>query len=71
MVNAIAETGKPVEIIHIQKLGGRVVQFRQAECCTETCSKYFAATEEAVDINNVVMSIKCGASDNLGMASTV
>lgn len=71
LVNAIAETGKPVEIIHIQKLGGtsRAIQ-AGIDAAQKLVQNISPLQREAVDISNVVMSIKCGASDaTSGMAS--
>ncbi|MDM8216313.1 UxaA family hydrolase [Desulfovibrio piger] len=68
---AIRATGKPVEIIHIQELGGpsRGIQAgidaaRRLVCAVSGLQR------QPVDVSNIVMSIKCGASDSTsGMAS--
>lgn len=71
MVREIAATGKPVEIIHIQELGG-VTKAIQAG--TDIARRMVIAASglqrQPVDVSNIVMAIKCGASDTTsGMAS--
>lgn len=71
LVKEIAETGKPVEMIHIQELGGTS---RAIQAGTDIAQKLVIeaslSQREETDISNVVMSIKCGASDTTsGMAS--
>ncbi|NLJ41029.1 MAG: UxaA family hydrolase [Clostridiales bacterium] len=71
MVEAIAATGKPVEIIHIQELGGtsRAIQ-EGTDLAQKLVQKISGIQREALDISNLIMSIKCGASDaTSGMAS--
>lgn len=71
MVKEIASTGKPVEIIHIQELGG-VSKAIQAgtDIARRMVIEASGLQRQPVDISNVVMAIKCGASDTTsGMAS--
>ena len=71
MVREIAATGKHVEIIHIQELGG-VSKAIQAgtDIARRMVIEVSALQREAADVSNIVMSIKCGASDTTsGMAS--
>ncbi len=64
-------TGKPVEIIGIQELGGVSCAIHKGiDLASELTRKISGEQRTAVDIKNVVMSIKCGASDaTSGMAS--
>ena len=67
----IADSGKPVSVVRIQELGGtsRAIQagIDQAQALVMAAS---AQQREEADISNVIMSIKCGASDTTsGMAS--
>ena len=67
----ISSTGKPVELIEIQELGGmsRAIQ-RGTDLAQALALKISGLQRETVDISNVVMGIKCGASDTTsGMAS--
>lgn len=67
----ISSTGKPVELIEIQELGGmsRAIQ-RGTDLAQALAQKISGLQRETVDISNVVMGIKCGASDTTsGMAS--
>lgn len=71
MLKEIRETGKPVDIIRAQELGGTS---RAIQAGTDLAQKMVLATSgllrEECDISNLVMSIKCGASDTTsGMAS--
>ena len=71
MLREIGETGKPVDIIRVQELGGmsRSIQagIDIAQKMVLDCSGF---QREECDISNLVMSIKCGASDTTsGMAS--
>ncbi|MCI7568825.1 MAG: UxaA family hydrolase [Desulfovibrio sp.] len=68
---AIRATGKPVEIIHIQELGGptRGIQVGMDAARRLVCA-VSGLQRQPVDVSNIVMSIKCGASDSTsGMAS--
>lgn len=67
----IAATGKRVEIIHIQELGG-VSKAIQAgtDLARDLVISVSGLQRQLVDVSNIVMSIKCGASDTTsGMAS--
>lgn len=71
MLKEIRETGKPVDIIRAQELGGTS---HAIQAGTDLAQKMVLATSgllrEECDISNLVMSIKCGASDTTsGMAS--
>lgn len=71
MVKEIAATGKHVEIIHIQELGG-VSKAIQAgiDIARQLVIEVSSYQRQPVDISNVVMAIKCGASDaTSGLAS--
>lgn len=71
MYQEISATGKPVEIIHIQKLGG-VSKAIQAgtDIARRLVLQVSGLQRELVDISRAVMAIKCGASDTTsGMAS--
>ncbi|NMF06174.1 UxaA family hydrolase [Clostridium beijerinckii] len=71
MLQTIAKTGKPVEIIRIQELGGasRAIQ-AGIDAAQKLVLKVSPMQRELVDISNVTMAIKCGASDTTsGMAS--
>ena len=67
----IKATGKPVEIIHIQELGGtsRAIQ-AGIDAAQRLVQEISGIQRVPVDISNLVMSIKCGGSDaTSGMAS--
>lgn len=71
LVAGIRSTGKPVEVVRIQELGGmsRAIQ-AGTDLAQELVLKISELQRESVDISNLVMSIKCGASDaTSGMAS--
>ena len=71
LVKEIAATGKPVEVIRIQELGGmsRAVQ-EGTDLAQKLAIEISGLQREEVDISNVVMGIKCGGSDTTsGMAS--
>ncbi len=67
----IRKTGKPVEVIRIQELGGVTNAIREGTNLARKLAMGIASQQrEPVDISRVVMSIKCGASDaTSGMAS--
>ena len=71
LVEAIAKTGKPVEIIRIQELGGVSRAISAGIDAAQKLSMAISTSHrQPVDISNVVMAIKCGASDaTSGMAS--
>jgi len=71
IVEEIRATGKPCEIIRIQELGGtsRAIQ-AGIDAAQRLVQQISVQQREEVDISEVVMSIKCGASDTTsGMAS--
>lgn len=71
MLETIAKTGKPVKIIRIQELGGvsRAIQ-AGIDAAQELVGQISGLQREPADLSNVVMAIKCGASDaTSGMAS--
>lgn len=67
----IAQSGKPVEIIHIQELGGmsRAIQ-AGVDKAQSLAQKISGLQRQPIDPAEIVMSIKCGGSDaTSGMAS--
>lgn len=71
MYRELKATGKPVEIIHIQELGG-VSKAIQAgtDIARRLVIEASGLQREAVDLSRIMMAIKCGASDTTsGMAS--
>lgn len=71
LVAELEATGKPVRKIGIQELGGtsRAIQ-AGIDAAQELVMQVSGMQREPVDISNVVMAIKCGASDTTsGMAS--
>lgn len=71
IVEEIRAAGKPVEIIHIQELGGtsRAIQ-AGIDAAQSLVQQISGLQREPTDISNLIMSIKCGASDTTsGMAS--
>jgi altronate dehydratase large subunit len=71
VAEGIARTGKPVETVRIQELGGTSRAIGACMDAAEALSiKISGQQREAVDISNFIMSIKCGGSDaTSGMAS--
>ena len=71
LVEEIRAAGKPVEIIRIQELGGTAPAIaRGIEEARELVLAISAQQRVEAGIENVIMSIKCGASDTTsGMAS--
>lgn len=67
----IRATGKPVEIIRIQELGGVSAAIKAGiDAAQELVMEISGMQRQEVDISRVTMSIKCGASDTTsGMAS--
>ena len=67
----IRATGKPVEIIRIQELGGVSAAIKAGiDAAQELVMEISGMQRQAVDISRVTMSIKCGATDTTsGMAS--
>jgi len=71
IVEEIRACGKPCEIIRIQELGGtsRAIQ-AGIDAAQRLVQEISGLQRETCDISNVVMAIKCGASDTTsGMAS--
>jgi altronate dehydratase large subunit len=71
LVSEISASGKHVELIRIQELGG-VSNAIQAglDAARRLVIEVSGLQRQPVDISNVIMSIKCGASDTTsGMAS--
>lgn len=67
----IAATGKRVEIIHIQELGGvsKAIQLG-TDLARDLAISVSGLQRQPVNVSNIIMSIKCGASDTTsGMAS--
>ena len=71
LVEEISKTGKPVEIIRIQKLGGTSNAIAAGiDAAQKLAIGISGLQREPVDISNYIMSIKCGASDaTSGLAS--
>lgn len=71
MYEELCATGKPVEIIHIQALGGVSKAIREGtDIARRLAIQISGLQREEADISHVVMAIKCGASDTTsGMAS--
>ena len=71
MVKEISATGKRVEIIHIQELGGVSKAIMAGTNIARRLAIEASGMQRSpADISNVVMAIKCGASDTTsGMAS--
>lgn len=67
----IKATGKPVEIIHIQELGGTSSSIQAGIDAAQRLVQEISGIQRVpADISNLVMSIKCGGSDTTsGMAS--
>lgn len=71
LVQEILKSGKPVEIIYIQKLGGvsRAIS-AGIDAASRLVQSISSLQREAADISSVALAIKCGASDaTSGMAS--
>jgi len=71
LYNEIKASGKPVEIIRIQELGGTAAAIRAGiDAAQRLVQEISGLQREEADISEVVMSIKCGASDaTSGLAS--
>lgn len=71
MVKELRDIGKPVDIIRIQELGGtsRAIQ-AGIDAAQELVRQISGLQREPADVSNIMMAIKCGASDaTSGMAS--
>lgn len=71
LVEEIRRTGKPVQIIRIQELGGVSAAIHAGiDAASELVMSISGQQRQPVGIDRAVMSIKCGASDTTsGMAS--
>ncbi len=71
MYEEIKATGKPTEIIHIQELGGVSKAIREGtDIARRLVMEISGLQREEADVSEIVMAIKCGASDTTsGMAS--
>lgn len=71
MYRELSATGKPVEIIHIQELGGVSNAIREGTNLARKLVIQISGQQRVpADVSNIVMAIKCGASDTTsGMAS--
>jgi len=64
VMEGIAETGKPVEAIVIQDLGGSTNSVQQGTAKAERLAFQLSAErKKPVDVSNIVVGIKCGSSD--------
>ena len=71
LYNELKKTGKRIEIIHIQELGGvsKAIQVG-TDLARSMAIEISGIQRDPVDISRAVMAIKCGASDTTsGMAS--
>lgn len=73
LFDAIKSTGKPVDVIFIQELGGFSKAVSEGISKAQKLSQIIGSYERSeVDISNLTVSIKCGASDaTSGMASNL
>ncbi len=71
LYDEIKASGKPVEIIHIQELGGTSKSIQAGTDLVQKLMLEISGQQrEEVDASNIVMAIKCGGSDTTsGMAS--
>lgn len=71
LVSEVSKTGKRVELIEIQKLGGTSKAIAKGiDVAQSLAIKISGLQREPVDISNYIMSIKCGGSDaTSGLAS--
>ena len=71
MYKELKATGKPVEIIQIQKIGGVSRAIREGtDIARRLVMQISGQLREPADLSEVIMSIKCGGSDTTsGMAS--
>lgn len=71
IAQTIAQTGKPVEIIRIQELGGTADAIAEGIKKAEKLAIEISCKQrEPVDMSHCIMGIKCGASDaTSGLAS--
>jgi len=71
MAQEIAASGKPVEVIRVQELGGTSNAIARGIDAAQRLEMAISGQQrEAVDLSNLVMGIKCGGSDTTsGLAS--
>lgn len=71
MYEELKATGKPTEIIHIQALGGVSKAIREGtDIARRLVIEISGQQRKKADVSEIVMAIKCGASDTTsGMAS--
>lgn len=71
MLAEIAKTGKPVEIIYIQELGGTSKAISAGITAAQKLAIAVSSYQrQPADLSKLIMSIKCGASDTTsGLAS--
>lgn len=71
MYEELKATGKPTEIIHIQELGGVSKAIRiGTDIARRLVMEISGLQREPADVSEIIMAIKCGASDTTsGMAS--
>ena len=71
LYETVRAAGKPVEIIHIQELGGPSAAIHAGTDAARRLVRAISGIQrQPADISQLVMSIKCGASDSTsGMAS--
>lgn len=73
LYEAIEASGKPVDVIYIQELGGFSKSVAEGITKAQKLSQIIGSQERtSVDLSNLTVSIKCGASDaTSGMASNL
>jgi len=71
IMEAVSKSGKSIEIIRIQELGGFSNALKAGiDVAQKLCIEISSLQREPADISSVTMAIKCGASDTTsGMAS--
>jgi altronate dehydratase large subunit len=71
VAEAIKKIGKPVEIIRVQEQGGTSISIAKGIDAVQRLQSAISGMQrESVDIDNLVISIKCGSSDaTSGLAS--
>ncbi len=71
VVEEIAATGKPVERIKVQDLGGTSRAIQQGvDVVQKLVQKVSGAQREPVDISELILGLKCGASDTTSGVSS-
>lgn len=71
IMEEVEKSGKPLEVIRIQELGGMSRAIQQGTDLAQKLVQQISGQQRVpVDISNVIMGIKCGGSDTTsGMAS--